>query len=154
MLEQLGPDRVAVSVEGDGAGDMVNAIGSRDDAGRVTVVAWNGTIDVSKSGGETRLDRAITLTVSGLDSGEYLVRHRRLDHEHSDINAAWDRIADGRAWPDDDGWRQLVNADVLADFEPPSVVRAVDEQIVLTFTLPMPAVSLLELTPSDAGARN
>jgi xylan 1,4-beta-xylosidase len=104
MLERLGSQRLATTLDGDGAGDMVNAIASYDDDGRVAIVVWNGTVDVSKSGGEPLLDRMVSLTVSGVATPEYRLRHRRLDEQHSNVNAAWDRVAAGRPWPDDQGW--------------------------------------------------
>jgi xylan 1,4-beta-xylosidase len=147
MLEQLGQSRLRVGVEGDAAGDMVDAVAALHDTGRVTAVIWNGTVDVSKSEGLALLDREVTMTIIGLDASEYRVRHRRLDHEHSDLNASWQRIADGRAWPDEDDWRQLFERDVLEDYEPPTRHRAEGGRLTLTFPLPMPSVSLVELEP-------
>lgn len=146
MLEQLGPIRLPVGVDGDGAGDLVNAVATRDEHGKVTLVVWNGTVDVSKSEGSELLDRDVTLDVSGLGTRRYRVRHRRLDHDHSDLNAAWAQIARGREWPEGDEWGHLAQASELADLEPPRDVE-VDGRLALQFTLPMPAVSLIELDP-------
>ena len=66
MLEQLRADRLAVRVTGDGAGDMVNAVATRDDDGTVAIVVWNGTVDVTKSGGDELLDRRVELTLANL----------------------------------------------------------------------------------------
>ena len=147
MLEQLGPARLAVAVDGDGAGDQVNAVATRGDDGKVTIVAWNGTVDVTKSTGEPLLDRQVTLELSGVDAGTYRVRHRRLDHQHSDLNAAWQRVGGGSDWPNADGWRELAAADQLADYEPPTDKNASAGTLTLEFALPMPAVSLIELVP-------
>jgi xylan 1,4-beta-xylosidase len=150
MLEQLGSQRLATSVDGDGAGDMVNAIASFDDRGRVAIVAWNGTVDVSKSGGDPLLDRAVSLTVNGLTAREYHLRHRRLDEQHSNVNAAWDRIAAGRPWPDERDWQTLRAGSQLSDLDAPRDVEVVDGAVRLEFELPMPAVSLIELDPVGA----
>jgi xylan 1,4-beta-xylosidase len=150
MLERLGDDRLAVEVRGDGAGDMVNAIAARDGGGRVgrvSIVVWNGTVDVSKAGGDPLLDRRVTLTVGGLPAGSYEVRHRRLDEHRSNLNAVWDRISGGAAWPDEEGWRRLWEEDGLEDLEPPRTVEAAGGEVRLEFDLPMPAVSLIELAP-------
>ena len=147
MLEQLRADRLAVRVTGDGAGDMVNAVATRDDDGTVAIVVWNGTVDVTKSGGDELLDRRIDLTLANLAAGGYRIRHRRLDERHSNLNARWERIAAGRAWPDDDEWATLHDADQLEDLEPPRDVPADDGTVRLSFDLPMPAVSLVELVP-------
>lgn len=151
MLEQLGTTRLTVEVSGDGAGDMVDAIACRDDAGALSLVVWNGTVDVSKAAGDPLLDRQITLSISGLRAPEYRVRHRRLDHQHSDLNAAWLRLADGNTWPDDaDTWRRLAAANTLEDLEPIVERDAKNGQLEMEFSLPMPAVSLLELQPSPS----
>lgn len=73
--------------------------------------------------------------------------HHRVDANHSNIAAVWGRIRRaGQDWPDEDQWRVLRAADRL---EPPNEVGT-DEHGVLTvcFGLPMPAMSLLELTLS------
>jgi xylan 1,4-beta-xylosidase len=147
MLEQLGSERVAADVEGDGAGDMVDALASRDEEGRVAVLAWNGTVDVTKAAGDPLLGRSVELAISGLPVSRYWVRHRRLDHEHSNVNATWSRIAGGRDWPDEDQWAELASADRLEDLEPPYDADVRDGRLVLRFELPMPAVSLIELQP-------
>jgi hypothetical protein len=48
MLEQLLPRRIATDVTGDGAGDMVDAVATRDEEGRTSIVAWNATVDVAQ----------------------------------------------------------------------------------------------------------
>jgi xylan 1,4-beta-xylosidase len=101
-------------------------------------------------GGDALLDREITLEISGLNAGAYVARHRRLDHEHSDLNASWDRIGGRRAWPDDGDWRELAASDGLTELTPGATHATASGTLVLSFEMPMPAVSLLELTPSDA----
>jgi xylan 1,4-beta-xylosidase len=150
MLEQLRPQRVGVTVEGDGAGDMVNAVGSCDDDGTLAVVVWNGTVDVSKAGGDQLLDRHVELMFRGLPAISYEVRHRRLDETHSNVTATWEGLAGGRAWPDEDEWATLHAADDLADITPQTSMSTTDGGLELRFELPMPAVSLIELRPYDA----
>jgi xylan 1,4-beta-xylosidase len=152
MLEQLGDDRLAVTVDGDGAGDMVNAVASSDADGRVVVVLWNGTVDVTKAGGDPMLDREVELTVSGLSAPRHGVRHRRVDQDHSNLNRAWERLSGGAPWPDDDGWAQLRAADRLEDLDAPVEVELEGGRLRLAFGLPMPSVSLLELAPAVSAA--
>jgi xylan 1,4-beta-xylosidase len=147
MLEQLGQDRVAVTVEGDGAGDMVQAVASRAPDGRVTLLAWNGTVDVSKAHGDPLLDRSVKLAVSGLGSDRYLLRHRRLDATHSNLAAVWAGIGNGAPWPDEAGWAALEASDRLEELEPEVIVSPDGGEIGLRFELPMPSLSLLELVP-------
>ena len=147
MLEQLLPHRVAATAIGDGAGDMVQAIGSRDDDGRIAIVAWNGTVDVSKAGGEALLDRSASLRLSGLPRPRYLLRHRRLDETHSNLVASWTEIGAGGDWPDDAQWQRLGAENRLEELEPGRAVEAASGSIELAFDLPMPSVSLIEMTP-------
>jgi xylan 1,4-beta-xylosidase len=147
MLEQLKEERVAADVTGDGAGDMVNAVASRGPDGGVTVVVWNGTADVTKSVGEPLLDRQVELTVAGVPAGRYELRHRRLDEQHSNLNRAWSALSEGRDWPDEDAWAELRRTDRLEDLEPPTTVEVGEGLVSMSFELPMPAVSLIELRP-------
>jgi xylan 1,4-beta-xylosidase len=149
MLEQLRDERIAMEISGDGAGDLVGAIATRGTAGDVAIVVWNGTADVSKSGGEPLLDRTIELTVAGLAAAAYEVRHRRLDEHHSNLNRSWAAIGGDADWPDDAGWEELRRADRLDDLEPVAKADAVDGAVTLRFELPMPAVSLVELVPME-----
>jgi len=147
MLEQLLPSRIGVTVTGDGAGDMVQAIGSRDDDGRITIVAWNGTVDVGKAGGVPMLDRSVSLRLSGLPRPQYRLRHRRLDEAHSNLVASWAEVGGGADWPDDAGWQRLAAQNGLEELEPERAADASSGSAELAFQLPMPSVSLLELTP-------
>jgi xylan 1,4-beta-xylosidase len=148
MLEQLREERIATDVSGDGAGDMVDAIASRGRDGDLAIVVWNGTADVSKSAGEPLLDRTVELRVTGLTAGEFEIRHRRLDEHHSNLNRSWAGLAGDREWPDDAGWQELRRADRLEDLDGVTTVDAGDASVTLSFGLPMPAVSLIELTPA------
>jgi xylan 1,4-beta-xylosidase len=149
MLEQLRADRLSVRVTGDGAGDMVNAVATRDDDGTVAIVVWNGPVDVTKSGGDQLLDRRMELTLTNLESSRYRITHRRLDEDHSNLNATWERIAVGRAWPDEAEWEALHQADRLEDLEAPHDLCPDNGVVQLSFDLPMPAVSLIELEPGE-----
>ena len=147
MMEQLLQHRVASTVSGDGAGDMVQAIGSRDDDGRIAILAWNGTVDVTKAGGEPLLDRSASLRLSGLPRPRYLLRHRRLDETHSNLVASWAEIGAGADWPDDAQWQRVGAENRLEELQAGRVVEAASGSIELAFDLPMPSVSLIELTP-------
>ncbi|WP_116998146.1 GH39 family glycosyl hydrolase [Desertimonas flava] len=149
MLEQLGPRRVAADVSGDGAGDMVDAVATTGPDGEVASVVWNGTVDVTKAGGSALLGRDVSVTFTGLPPGAYRVRHRRLDQQHSDLDAAWRAMRrDDQAWPDPDQWELLAAADHLEDHEPPTELEIAGGELTMQFALPMPSVSLIELTPT------
>jgi xylan 1,4-beta-xylosidase len=148
MLEQLLDEELAVTVAGDGAGDMVQAISSRAEDGRITIVAWNGTVDVTKAGGDSLLHRSVSLNVSGLLAARYRLHHRRLDEEHSNLVALWARIGGGADWPDAAQWDELAARDTLQELEPERFVVPSGGRLELNFELPMPSISLLELSPA------
>lgn len=148
MLEQLLDERLSVTVTGDGAGDMVQAIGSRSDDGRIAILAWNGTVDVTKAGGDPLLHRVASLHVRGLRASRYRLHHRRLDEEHSNLVASWARIGRGAEWPNAGQWDELASRDVLQELEPAREVLSSGGRLELELELPMPSVSLLELTPA------
>ncbi len=143
MLERLGDRELHISAHGDGAGSLVEAWAGRDPDGSVAVVVWNGTLDQSKADGHTPLNRTVKLRFTGL-SGRYTLRHFRVDEHHSNITGVWVRMSNGAAWPTEEQWTRLHAANELArigeDIE-------VDADVEMAFTLPMPAISLIELVP-------
>jgi xylan 1,4-beta-xylosidase len=149
LLERLGPEELAVELDGDGAGGLVEAWASRDpDGGRVAVALWNVTLDQTRSTGEPLLDRRVTLRVEGLAAAAYEVRHLRVDLERSNIAASWEAMSGGADWPDDDQWAALRDANRLEELEPVRRVAAAGGAVELAFGLPMPSVSLVELVPA------
>jgi xylan 1,4-beta-xylosidase len=147
MLEQLLPERLQVLVEGDGAGDMLQAIGSRSADGRIAILAWNGTVDVSKAAGLSLLDRSVGLELDGLSGSSYRLRHRRLDEEHSNLVRMWEDLGTDADWPDDAQWEALRARNVLEDLDPEREVSPSGGALSLELLLPMPSISLIELQP-------
>jgi xylan 1,4-beta-xylosidase len=152
MLEQLLPERLEVEVTDDGAGDMVRAIGSRSDDGRIAILVWNGTVDVTKAAGDALLDRSVKLEILGLAEQAYRLRHRRLDDDHSNLVRAWRELGGDADWPDDEQWEALRTANVLEHLEPEREVTPDDDALTLDVSLPMPSVSLIELEPAESEA--
>jgi xylan 1,4-beta-xylosidase len=146
MLERLGDEELASEIHGDGAGSLVESWASSDPGGRVAIAIWNGTLDQTKAGGDRALDRSITLEIGGLRPGTYEVRHHRVDARHSNIARTWERLGKPD-WPDEAGWTALRAADHLEDLEPAREVRVEGGGIAMSFDLPMPAMSLIELVP-------
>jgi xylan 1,4-beta-xylosidase len=153
LLERLGTEEVGVELDGDGAGGLVEAWGSRDPGdGRVAVALWNVTLDQTKSAGEPLLDRRVTLRVEGLAGRACQLRHLRVDLERSNIAAVWERMAGGADWPDDHQWAALREANRLEELEPARRVEAEGGAVELAFDLPMPSLSLVELVPAGREA--
>jgi len=145
VLESLGSQELACSLDGDGAGSLVEAWATRDDDGRIAVAVWNGTLDQTKQEGSPALGRDVTLEIEGLVPGRYRLRHRRIDLEHSNVSAvAADLGVAG--WPDARQWDELRRRDGLEDLEPERELRVADDgRAGVAFHLPMPGVSLIEL---------
>jgi xylan 1,4-beta-xylosidase len=55
-------------------------------------------------------------------------------------------MAGGADWPDDQQWAALREANQLEELEPARRVEAEGGVVELVFDLPMPSVSLVELT--------
>jgi len=150
LLERLGDTRLPVDCSGDGGGSLVEALATRDAAGRVGVLAWNMTLDQTKAAGSAPLARRVTVRVEGLRPGStYRLTHHRVDDEHSNIARVWGELRDGdQDWPEEEQWEQLRAADRLEQLEPVREVVADDDGTAeVAFDLPMPAMSLLELEP-------
>ena len=143
-----------MGLDGDGAGGLVEAWGSRDpDGGRVAVALWNVTLDQTRSTGEPLLDRRVALRVEGLAAAAYEVRHLRVDLERSNIAAVWEAMSGGADWPDEGQWAALREANRLEELEPARRVEPESGVVELAFDLPMPSVSLVELVPASTEPR-
>jgi xylan 1,4-beta-xylosidase len=148
LLGRLGRSRLPVSVSGDGAGGLVEALAARHDDGRIGVLAWNATLDQSKIAGAPVLDRWVRLRVSVPAGAWYTVRHYRIDARHSNIVPAWERMRGGAPWPTPDQWAELDELNTLDELRPAERAAAGgDGMLEFGFDLPMPAVSYLELAP-------
>ncbi|WP_069815781.1 GH39 family glycosyl hydrolase [Streptomyces sp. TP-A0874] len=145
LLSQLAGGRIPARVTGDGAEALVEALATRAE-GTVDVLLWNGTLDQSKLDGSAVLDRSVTLRLTNLEPGTtYSVRSHRVDQEHANIQAVWERLGGG-AWPDTDQWEQLRAADQLPAEELPTATAAPDGTAELTITLPNPGIRFLRLS--------
>ena len=148
LLGRLGRSRLPVSVRGDGAGGLVEALAARHDDGRIGVLAWNVTLDQSKIAGAPLLDRTIRLRVSVPPGAAYTIRHYRIDEGHSNVVPAWDRMRRGAPWPSEEQWAELRELNTLDELGPAARVTADEDGLLeLGFDLPMPGVSGLELIP-------
>jgi xylan 1,4-beta-xylosidase len=151
LLERLGETRLPVAASGDGADSLVESLAARDGSGEVSVLVWNMTLDQTKAAGEPSLDRPVTVAVEGLDPGAaYTLSHERVDQDHSNIAGVWGELREAdQAWPTDEQWDRLREADRLESFEPPHQVVADGQgRVTVTFDLPMPAMSFLRLVPA------
>lgn len=147
MLDKLGDQALSIREDGDGSGSLVESWAGRDADGRVAVAVWNGTLDQSLMTGYAPLERTVRLRLDNLGGTGYVLRHHRVDEQHSNVVELWQRIGGGADWPDERQWAQLRAADRLATVHADRDVTAVDGSVEVEFTLPMPAMSLIELIP-------
>ncbi len=149
LLERLGSTRLPVTPSGDGAASLVECLAAREER-EVSVLVWNLTLDQTKAGGDPRLSRSVRVVVDGLEPGAtYTLTHQRVDHERSNIARVWEELrSPGQAWPTDEQWDRLREADRLETLEPSQRVAS-DEagRVRVEFDLPMPGMSFLALAP-------
>jgi xylan 1,4-beta-xylosidase len=138
LAQRLGDTELPVTVDGDGAGSLVEAWAARDDEGTVGVLLWNGTLDHGKVGGDPALARTVTVR---MDAVTGTLRTWRVDHDHHDVSA-WQ----GGDWPDGEQWLALAAADRLDESEP-----ARDFTGTVTLELPNPGIAYLEIQPIPFG---
>jgi xylan 1,4-beta-xylosidase len=149
LLERLGDSRLQTSGEGDGAMGLVKTVASKAADGQVGVLVWNSSLDQSR-GSDEMLGRDVTVTITGLAAGPVTLSHYRVDEQHSNVFSVWRlKGGDERDWPaDEEEWSLLSAGDGLAAFEPPRQVKiGRDGQLSLTFPLPHPGISYLEIIP-------
>lgn len=143
LAQRLGDTQLPVTAAGDGADSLVETWAARRDDGTVGVLVWNGTLDHSKVGGDSGLDRQVTLQVAGL-AGPATLRQWRVDADHGDLRSHWQEIGGDADWPDDEQWRALAAADRLDEASPPQTLQPGQE---ISLALPNPGIVLLEFQP-------
>ena len=89
---------------------------------------------------------AVELTIRGLpkNAGRATLSHYRIDGDHSNAYEAWKRIGSPPN-PSREQYAELERAGQLAKLEPNRTVRIEGGQVIVRFTLPRQAVSLLLL---------
>jgi len=142
LAEHQGDEVLRTDLTGDGAGTLVQAWATRHDDGTIDVLVWNGTINAALLAGDSRLDRDVRLTITGLPA---TIRHAtlaRVDERHSNVVA---HCPADVSWPDDALWARLRASDTLHEEQLPEVIP--DDGIArFGFRLPMPGIARIRLT--------
>jgi xylan 1,4-beta-xylosidase len=133
LAQQLGDELLPLTLEGDGAGTLVDGWAARGPDGAIDVLLWNATLDQTKAGGDPLLDRTVTIT--GLPAGHATLA--RVDATHSNLAAHWHAQ---RPWPTETELDELRAADRL------DVEDLGDVGGEVTIDLPMPGIARLRLT--------
>jgi xylan 1,4-beta-xylosidase len=144
LLSRLAGGQVPASCTGDGGESLVEALATRTDD-TVDVLVWNGTLDRSKIDGAAALDRDVTVTVSGLEPGEYTVESARVDEQHANIGGVWRELSDAD-WPTEEQWATLRSSDTLPIEYLAKVAVGDDGVASVAVELPMPGIRSLRLT--------
>jgi xylan 1,4-beta-xylosidase len=129
-------DMLANGVRGDAD---VGVMASRD-AGQVSVLVWHYHDDDVAGP-----DASVNLAIRGLPRNFTRVAHLRIDGEHSNAYAAWQRMNSPIA-PDKAAWDSLRAAGQLAELQDPSDIAGARSPAQLSFTLPRQGVSLLVIS--------
>jgi xylan 1,4-beta-xylosidase len=152
MVGLMRGDRVAL--ESSGAVDLnemletgvrnkpdINALATRSDHD-VCVLAWHYH-DEDVSGPEA----SIHLTVAGTPASarRILVRHYRIDQDHSNAYAVWKQMGSPQK-PNPEQYARLEAAGQLQLLESPRWLWSQNGQLELEFTLPREAVSLVQMS--------
>lgn len=146
LAERLGDEELAVSLAGDGAGGLVDVWAARRGDGTVGVLVWNLGLYQDAAGGDAALDRGIELRIDGVPEGVRRVRHFRVDHTHSNVQRLWESLGGGD-WPTEEQWERLRAGNVLEELDAGRQSVTLGSAVAVSFTLPMPGISYLELGP-------
>ncbi len=148
LLHQLGTRRIALEGGGDGFGGLVQGWATRADDGAVRILLSNVTFDQTKARGSDVLSRQVSMHVTGLaPNRRFHLRHYRVDNTHSNVYGAWLEMG-SPDWPDTAQLAELHRRDGLQMVGRKSTPSADSYgNIALEFSLPMPALSLVELVP-------
>ncbi|MDX6295411.1 MAG: xylan 1,4-beta-xylosidase [Kribbellaceae bacterium] len=139
LLSRLGPVELPLTLEGDGAGSLVEAWASRD-RDRLAVLVWNLTLDQTKAAGSPDLTRTVRLELPGVDPS-WQATATTLAVGVGDLTAAAAELGIGD-WPESDQqWRELGVRSELVSSPLEWNGSALD------LTLPMPSAVLLEFHP-------
>lgn len=91
-------------------------------------------------------DMPVEVTVAGLTTTKPVkVQHFRIDHDHSNAFAAWQKMGSPQQ-PSPAQYAELEAAGGLQELAPPQTMAVNDGNLLLKFSLPRQAVSLLKLT--------
>jgi len=142
LAAHLGDEVLSCTLDGDGAGVLVEAWATRHEDGTIDVLVWNGTLNAELSTGAPRLDRHVQLSVTGLDAPLYQVRLALIDQAHSNVVR---HCPDDMLWPDDTLTAHLHAHDGLFEQHLPDIAPR-ERTARWDVQLPMPGVARIRLS--------
>lgn len=153
LLQRLGQQRLALNGTGDGFGGLVEGWAAKTDEGTLQVLLANATYEQAQAAGSPSLTRTVRLRIEGLSpQARFRLRHSRIDHTHTNVFGVWNEMG-APAEPSADQLSRLRQKDDLELLEAPRELQP-DPSGSISFDveLPMPAVSLVELSPLTSEA--
>jgi xylan 1,4-beta-xylosidase len=117
----------------------INAIASKN-KNSVCIMVWNyndNDVEGPSSG--------VKLTVNGLNSGNVLVQHYRVDRQFSNSFERWKSMGKPQQVTNEQ-YHELETAGQLHSFMAPEWKKPNDGKVILTFDLPRQGVSLIRIT--------
>lgn len=124
--------------------EEVDALAARDDDGRLAVLVWRHTDDQYQRDDESCV---VEISVAGLEDGQHVLRHHRIDETHSNAHTVWRELGSPQV-PTAEELEAIKARQGLEELEPERHVTATGGTIRMTIELPLPSVSLLTLEPA------
>jgi xylan 1,4-beta-xylosidase len=147
LYARLGQQRPACECLPDSSipGDLPEVLGmaaqSEDGSIQVMLSSYHDDWDVD-------VPCAVELSVEHLPfDGPVVVEHSRIDADHSNAYAEWVRQRKPN-YPDPQQYEAIKARSYIESLEPIRMLPVVGEKILLTFTLPAHAISLIEISPA------
>ncbi|MFO8009021.1 MAG: hypothetical protein R6V05_14950 [Candidatus Brocadiia bacterium] len=144
LLAMLGERRVEVRTSS-GPTDL-GALATVGEGGQVAVLLYHSSDSIIASGAER-----VRLALEGLPVGDAVLAHYRLDEGHGDPYSRWEESG-ARYDLSDEQFGALQECQETPLLEPVRQVDPTDGRLELEFELPLPAVSLVLLTPKPDAA--
>ena len=145
LLSLLGDRRCAIDGVQGSAAD-IGAIASTRERNQVAVLIYHSRDEIMSSGSET-----VRLELRGVPFDQGILAHYRIDPEHGDPFAVWERMGAPRI-PTADELAQMRRQQELSLLEEPQEVALHGGKLSLEFDLPLHGVSLVLLSADPARA--
>ncbi len=126
-----------------GDSHTVHSNATSHDDGTIDLLLWNGTINTAMMAGDPRLNRIVSVNISGLAAERYAAEVARIDSEHSNIARHLDEAT---LWPSKEEWEELRAHDHL-DTEALPDLQPVEGNAAVELFVPQPGVARLRLKP-------
>jgi xylan 1,4-beta-xylosidase len=123
--------------------EEVDVLAATSPDGAVTALVWRHDDDQHR---RDHTERPVRVTIRGLGTGPVLVRHWRIDAAHGNTYRAW-RALGAPDYPSQAEIERIADAGRLRPFEPERLELPSGGEVAIDLSLPLPSVSLLEVTP-------